>query len=94
MIYLDSAATAPLLPCVKNAVSEILEKLARAEVGNASSLYSSGVYAKELIETAREKVARFLDASPSEIIFTSGGSESNNTVLKTFENKSVAVSAI
>ena len=94
MIYLDSAATAPLLPCVKNAVSEILEKLARAEVGNASSLYSSGVYAKELIETAREKVARFIDASPSEIIFTSGGSESNNTVLKTFENKSVAVSAI
>ena len=94
MIYLDSAATSPLLPCVKDAMLEILDQQTRAELANASSLYSSGVKAKNLIEEAREKVARLLDAKPREILFTSGGSESNNTVIKTFENKNLAVSAI
>ena len=94
MIYLDSAATSPLLPCVKDAMLEIFDQEVRAELGNASSLYSAGVKAKNLIEEAREKVARLLDVKPREILFTSGGSESNNTVIKTFENKNIAASAI
>ena len=94
MIYLDSSATSPLLPEVKKKIFEILEKQSHAEIGNASSLYSSGIEAKNLIEEARAKVAKLIDAEPSEILFTSGGSESNNSVIKTFENKSIATSAI
>ena len=94
MIYLDSAATSPLLPVVKEKMFEILEEESRAEVGNASALYSAGVKAKTLIESAREKVAALIGAKPREILFTSGGSESNNTVIKTFSGKNLAVSSV
>lgn len=90
MIYLDDAATSRLLPVVKTRIQEILD----LELGNASALHSPGQRAKNIIEEARQDVARLINANPEEIIFTSGGSESNNTVIHTFANQSVAVSSI
>lgn len=90
MIYLDNAATTPLLPEVKQKMKEVID----LELGNASSLHSAGQAAQNLIEDARAKVARLINAEPEEIIFTSGGSEGNNTVMNTFANQRIAVSAI
>lgn len=90
MIYLDHAATTPMLDCVKHKLREVMD----VEFGNASALHSPGQCAKRLIEEARASVAQLINAKPSEIIFTSGGSESNNTVMHTFTGKKVAASAI
>ncbi len=90
MIYLDGAANYPLLPCVKKAMTEAMEM----NFGNASALHSSGVSAKNLIEEARESIATLINAKPEEIIFTSGGSESNNTIIHAFKRKNIIVSAI
>ncbi len=90
MIYLDHSATSPILPCVKTAMLEALDKY----FGNASALHTQGHLAKEQIELARARVAKLINADPKEIIFTSGGSESNNTVINTFRNKTIAFSAI
>ena len=78
MIYLDYNATTPVFPEVKEAILPYLDKA----FGNPSCIYSLGKEAKEAIERAREQVAHFINASPEEIIFTSGGTESNNTVFK------------
>ena len=77
MAYLDHAATTPLLP-------EALEAYVRAaaEVGNASSLHASGRRARRTVEEARERVAAALGARPSEVIFTGGGTESDNLAVK------------
>ncbi|MBN2122735.1 MAG: cysteine desulfurase, partial [Deltaproteobacteria bacterium] len=77
-IYLDHNATTPIDPEVFRAMVPFLER----EFGNPSSPYSLGVCAKEAVERAREQVAFFLGAAPAEITFTSGGTESNNAVLK------------
>lgn len=90
MIYLDHAATTPMLDCVKQKMHETID----LELGNASALHSPGQYASRLIQEAREHVARLINANPSEIIFTSGGSESNNTVMHTFAGQDIAISAI
>lgn len=90
MIYLDGAATSPLLDCAKNTMLEVFEK----NLGNASALHSSGVSAKNIVESAREKVAKLIGADPDEIVFTSGGSEANNTIIHTFENENIIVSSI
>lgn len=90
MIYLDDAATSPLLPAVKAKMREVLD----LELGNASALHSPGQRAKYLIEEARQYVAQLINADPYEIIFTSGGSESNNTVIHTFAQQKVAASSI
>lgn len=90
MIYLDHAATSPILPCVKNAMFDAFENFSF----NASSLYTAGHLAKNKIEEARTLVAKLINANPSEIIFTSGGSESNNSIIHTFESKTIAVSKI
>ncbi len=90
MIYLDGAATYPTLDSVKKAMKKVLD----ADFGNASALHSPGVKAKNLIEDTRESIAKLIGAEPSEIIFTSGGSESNNTVIHTFEKQNIAISAI
>jgi cysteine desulfurase len=74
---MDYNATTPLHPEVKKTMTEAFEIY-----GNASSMHSSGRLAGEKVAEAREIVARFLGAEPEEIIFTGGGSESNNTVLK------------
>jgi cysteine desulfurase len=77
MAYLDHAATTPIL-------DEALEAyLATArEVGNASSLHAYGRCARRRVEESRERVAAALGARPSEVIFTSGGTESDNLAVK------------
>lgn len=90
MIYLDGAATLPILPCVKKEMAKVFEM----EIGNASSLHSAGTRAKEMVEESRKEIARLINAEPDEIIFTSGGSESNNTVMHIFQGKRIAVSKI
>lgn len=89
-VYLDYAATAPLLPVVKAAMLDALE----AGYGNASALHSAGHAAKCKIEEARAAIAQLINAKPEEIFFTSGGSEANNTVAEIFRGQKVAVSAI
>jgi len=78
MIYLDYNATTPVAPEVKDAILPFLEE----SFGNPSCLYPLGKEARDAIEEAREKVASLIKASPDEIVFTSGGTESNNTVIK------------
>lgn len=90
MIYLDDAATSPLLPAVKQKMLEVLD----SELGNASALHTPGQRAKLIIEEAREQIAQLINADPEEIIFTSGGSESNNTVMNTFAGQKVVISSI
>ncbi len=90
MIYLDHAATTPMLASVKQKLHQLLD----LELGNASSLHSAGQSSARLIEEARANVARLINAEPEEIIFTSGGSEGNNTVINTFAGKRIIVSSI
>ncbi|MFH0826568.1 MAG: cysteine desulfurase NifS [Candidatus Omnitrophota bacterium] len=77
-IYLDYAATAPCDPEVLKA----MEPFFFEKFGNASSIYALGQEAKKAIEDSRAHLADFLGADPSEIIFTSGGTESNNAAIK------------
>ncbi|HNB93278.1 MAG TPA: aminotransferase class V-fold PLP-dependent enzyme, partial [Saprospiraceae bacterium] len=77
-IYLDNAATTPLDP----EVLDIMCKTLQNDFGNPSSTHSEGRKARALIEAARKSIASCIHASPSEIIFTSGGTESNNMALK------------
>lgn len=93
-VYLDHAATSPLLPCVEEHMSEVLQRISAGTLGNASALHTPGHAAQDIIEVARASVARLLNAEPDEIIFTSGGSEANNTITNIFANQSQAVSAI
>lgn len=76
-IYLDYAATAPCDPEVLRA----MEPYFFEKFGNASSLHSFGQEAKGALEDSRETTANFLGARPEEIIFTSGGSESDNNAI-------------
>lgn len=78
MIYLDNSATTK----IDEDVLEAMLPWLREEYGNASSIYAAGRKARVAVEDAREEVASLLHAHPAEIIFTSGGTESNNTVLK------------
>ncbi|WP_370943574.1 cysteine desulfurase family protein [Amycolatopsis sp. cg5] len=77
MTYLDHAATTPMLPEAIAAMTEAL-----STVGNASSLHSSGRRARRMVEEAREVIAASLGARPSEVIFTAGGTESDNLAVK------------
>lgn len=77
-IYLDHNASTPLLPEVVQAMIPYL----RNHYGNPSSSHYYGQSAKSAIEDARQKVASLINARPEEIIFTSGGSESNNLAIK------------
>jgi cysteine desulfurase len=78
MIYLDYNATTPIAPEVANAMMPFI----REEFGNPSSSYSLGIRARQALEKARGRVAELLGCEAGEIIFTSGGSESNNMALK------------
>jgi cysteine desulfurase len=77
MAYLDHAATTPMLP-------EALDAYVAAarQVGNASSLHAAGRGARRLVEESRERIAAVVGARPSEVIFTSGGTESDNLATK------------
>ncbi|NQT10798.1 MAG: cysteine desulfurase [Desulfobacteraceae bacterium] len=78
MIYLDYNATTPIDSDVAAAMMPFIKE----EFGNPSSSYSLGIRAKQALEKARGQVARLLGCESREIVFTSGGSESNNMVLK------------
>ncbi|MGD1001314.1 MAG: cysteine desulfurase family protein [Candidatus Brocadiia bacterium] len=77
-IYLDWNATSPVHPEVADAVMPFL----RGEYGNPSAPYAPGRAARERIEAARAQTAALIGAAPEEIIFTSGGTESNNLAIK------------
>lgn len=77
MVYLDHAATTPMHPAAIEAMAAAL-----GTVGNASSLHTSGRSARRRIEESRELIAEKLGARPSEVIFTAGGTESDNLAVK------------
>ncbi len=77
--YLDHAATTPIYPEVVEAMAEQMVSL-----GNASSLHGSGRRARRVVEESRESIAAALGARPSEIVFTSGGTEADNLAIKGF----------
>jgi cysteine desulfurase len=77
-VYLDNAATTPVDPQVIAAMMDALTHL----YGNPSSIHADGRNARAAVEEARKKVAKFINASIGEVFFTSGGTESNNMVLK------------
>lgn len=81
-IYLDNAATTPIDPQVVQAMLPILEN----NYGNPSSIHSLGRESRVIIEQARKKVASFINAAPSEIFFTAGGTEADNMVLRSAVN--------
>jgi cysteine desulfurase len=77
-IYLDFNATTPIAPEVAAAISDVLME----PFGNPSSQHWAGFPAREAVDKTRGQVAALLDCTPSEVIFTGGGSESNNHALK------------
>lgn len=90
MTYLDYAATVPLLPEVREAMHAAEEKF----FANASALHTPGHLAMNEIEETRELLAKLIGAEPEEIIFTSGASESNNTVIRTFAGHEIETSEL
>jgi cysteine desulfurase len=76
-VYLDHAATTPMLPVALDAMTARL-----ASVGNANSLHASGRAARRVVEESRETIARSLGCRPGDVVFTSGGTESDNLALK------------
>lgn len=76
-VYLDHAATTPMVSAAVRAMTDTF-----ATVGNASSLHGSGRAARRRVEESRESIAANLGARPSEVIFTSGGTESDNLAVK------------
>lgn len=81
-IYLDNAATTPLSPVVKDYIISILDIF-----GNPSSLHKAGEQAKRIVDNARINAAKFINAKPDNIIFTSGGSASNTLAVRGYMDK-------
>jgi len=77
-IYLDNAATT----CLDDRLLEVMLPLFNKQFGNSSSLHSFGVEAKNVLDRAHEQIASYIGASPEELVFTSGGTESNNFAIK------------
>ena len=77
-VYFDHNATTPVDP----AVVEVMVRALREDFGNASSVHRFGQQAKAVLDEARSAVANLIGAEPSEIVFTSGGTESNNAALR------------
>ncbi|MBD2898391.1 IscS-like cysteine desulfurase [Actinomadura sp. RB99] len=77
MTYLDHAATTPMLPEAIEAMTAELR-----ELGNPSSLHAAGRRARRVVEESREIIAEAFDARPSEVVFTSGGTEADNLAVK------------
>ncbi len=77
-VYFDNAATTPMRSEVVEAISEVM----RTNYGNASSSHSFGRSAKVLVEKARKTIAGYLNCSAGEIVFTSGGTEADNLILR------------
>ena len=77
-VYLDNAATTKVRDEVINAITEVIKK----DYGNPSSTHSYGRSSKAIIENSRKEIAGLLNVSSSEIIFTSGGTEGDNMILR------------
>ncbi len=77
-VYLDNAATSPMDPEVIKAITEVME----TTFGNPSASHSFGRSAKAVLETARKKIAKYINAEAKEIIFTSGGTEADNMAIR------------
>src|SRR5438552_260882 len=77
-VYLDHAATTPVDPEVAEAMTRVL----RETHGNPSSIYAEGRAARAAVDRARDEVAAAINADPSEIVFTSGGTEADNLALR------------
>src|ERR1700760_1900636 len=75
--YLDHAATTPMRP---EAIAAMTEELTR--LGNPSSLHAAGRRARRVVEESREQLAEVFGARPSEVVFTSGGTEADNLAVK------------
>ncbi|MCS7000253.1 MAG: cysteine desulfurase family protein [Bacteroidota bacterium] len=90
MIYLDNAATTRLDPAVLEAMLPWLQE----DFGNASAQYALGRKARVAVEDARSQIARCIGAEPAEVFFTSGGTEANNTVIKSLAWQSRSVRTI
>ena len=75
--YLDHAATTPMVPEAVEAMTSLL-----ASTGNANSLHGSGRQARRVVEESRERIAAALGSRPGEVVFTSGGTESDNLAVK------------
>ena len=88
-VYLDYNATTPIRPEVISRMAEVM-----AIPGNASSIHGPGRTARKVIEDARAQLAATLDVGAQQIIFNSGATEGNNTLLKGFAGQRVLVSAI
>lgn len=83
-IYLDHAATTPMIPEALAALTSQIQ-----EFGNASSLHAAGRAVRKKVEEAREKIATIINCAPSEIIFTGSGTEANNLAIKGFYWKAI-----
>lgn len=90
VIYLDNSATTR----IDESVLEAMLPWLREHYGNASSIYSAGRRARVAVEDAREEIASLMGAHPAELIFTSGGTESNNAVLKSAAFDSALVDTV
>lgn len=88
-IYLDYNATSPIRPAVIEAVAK-----AMGENGNPSSVHSAGRAARAKVEEARAQVAALVNARPRDVVFTSGGTEAANAVIRCSGAKTVLLSAI
>lgn len=77
-VYLDNAATTPLDPEVVHAMTDVLSNV----YGNPSAQHAIGRSAKGILETSRRTIAHLINAKPSEILFTSGGTEADNIVIR------------
>ncbi|MBT7955730.1 MAG: cysteine desulfurase [Rhodospirillaceae bacterium] len=87
--YFDHNATAPVTAEVADAIAGAI-----ALPGNASSVHTAGRQARQLVEQAREHIALLIGASPAQIVFTSGGTEANNLVLRGTECDHILASAV
>ena len=77
-VYFDNAATTP----IRNEVIEVITSVMKNNYGNASSTHSFGRSSRSLIEQNRKEIAAYFNVTPAEIIFTSGGTEADNLVLR------------
>lgn len=83
--YFDNAATTPVLPEVVTVIKETMEQI----WGNPSSIYEVGVEAKKVIGNAKKAIAKEINCSPEEIVFTSGASESNALAIQGYINNNL-----
>jgi cysteine desulfurase len=88
-VYFDHNATTPMTVGVANMISDTL-----VVGGNASSIHAAGRLARQKVEDARDKIAKLVGARASEVVFTSGGTEANNLVLRGIKCKHIMASTV